>query len=279
MQAQPILALYTQLLGVGFLWVTIHCSGMCGPIIAGLVVHTHPRDEQSSSASHRWSVIKHVLAYQSGRGAMYVLLGLLAGFLGAQVENLVEPVAQTASLIISLILIVAGVTRLPPVIKLRARRQANKKAAAKNSSADLPDPTPLPKPPLSARFVSALTRRLPTRGRLDGPARMLVTGFMLGLLPCSLMFWVLGLSASSASMLHGPLLMLTLVALTTPVLLAAGLSTTLISHKWRRLGQHLIPGGMIFSGLWLGLIALAANGWIEHAHFHLGDTDYMLMLW
>lgn len=265
--------LYAQLIGVGMLWVTIHCSGMCGPIIAGLVIHTHPQDDGTSRWKHRWSVAKHVLAYQSGRSLMYAILGVCAGILGAQVEAAIQPIAAIASLIVSVLLILAGFSRLPDVIALRQtlrerRLQQGEQARARRV-------------PLSARFVAWMTRKLPSQERLSGALRMFVTGFMLGLLPCGLMFWVLGLSASSASPLHGGLLMVTLVAITTPVLVAAGLSTTLISPKLRQWGQHLVPAGMMFSGAWLGLIAMAANGWISHVHlpFTIAGNEYMFMLW
>lgn len=273
MDAQNILPLYAQLVGVGMLWVTIHCSGMCGPIIAGLVVHTHPRDSHTSVWRQRWSAVQHVLAYQSGRGVMYALLGMLAGLVGAQLEARVKPIAAIASLVVAILLILAGLMHLSVVQRWRARRRART-----SSTSNPPDTRNLP---LSARFVSAVMRRLPTPRQLGSRSRMLVTGFMLGLLPCSLMFWVMGLAASSASPLHGALLMLTLVMLTTPVLVAAGLSTTFISPRLRRLGQHAVPAGMIFSGAWLALISMAANGWIEHfhTHFHLGEKSYMFMLW
>lgn len=265
--------LYAQLIGVGMLWVTIHCSGMCGPIIAGLVIHNHPQDQGAPLWKHRWSVAKHVLAYQGGRGIMYIILGFFAGLLGAQVEAAVKPVAAISSLIVAILLVLAGFSRLPDVIALRTTLRARQARDGSKRS--------VRKPPLSARFVAWITRQLPSTEKLSGVSRMFVTGFMLGLLPCGLMFWVLGLSASSASSLHGALLMLTLVAITTPVLVAAGLSTTLISPRLRQLGQHIIPGGMMFSGAWLGLIAMAANGWINHVHlpFTLAGKEYMFMLW
>lgn len=273
MEFARVSPLYAQLIGVGMLWVTIHCSGMCGPIIAGLVIHSHPADERTSLWHHRWSVAKHVLAYQGGRGIMYIILGFFAGLLGAQVEATIQPVAAIASLVVAVLLILAGFSRLPDVIALRV-------ALRERKLRDQAEASPR-KPPLSARFVAWITRQLPSAERLKGTLRMFVTGFMLGLLPCGLMFWVLGLSASSASPLHGALLMLTLIAITTPVLVAAGLSTTLISPKLRQLGQHLIPGGMMFSGAWLGLIAMAANGWISHMHlpFTIAGKEYMFMLW
>ena len=36
-------ALWAQLVGVGILWVSIHCGGMCGPIVGGLIGHAESR--------------------------------------------------------------------------------------------------------------------------------------------------------------------------------------------------------------------------------------------
>lgn len=278
MDAENIMALYAQLVGVGFLWVTVHCSGMCGPIVAGLVVHTHPRDPKSSGWAHRASVLRYVLAYQSGRALMYALLGLLAGLLGAQVEARVQSVTAIASVLVAGGLLLAGLLRVPALSRRLARWRVQRRA---RRSADSCADRPSPRLPLSARFVGGLMRRLPRSPRLSGAPRMFINGFLLGLLPCMLMFWVLGLAASSASPLHGALLMVTLIAMTTPVLIAAGLSTTLISPRLRRFGHYIVPFGMIFSGIWLGLIALAANGWIQHIHlpFTLAGQKLVIMLW
>lgn len=275
MSDQSVLPLYAQLLGVGILWVTIHCSGMCGPIMAGLVIGTGTTDAVTQPWRHRWSVAKQVFAYQSGRGIMYALLGMSAGFLGARVETAVQTVASFASLTVALALLIAGFLKLPDVVAIRQALAARRRTA--NAEAGHPPP----KPKLTTRFVGAMMRALPSAQQLSGPARMFVVGFILGLLPCSLTFWVLGLSAASTSPLHGALLMLVLIALTTPVLLAAGLSTTLISPRLRRYGANLVPFGMMLSGIWLLLISLAANGLIAHAHLPLrfGDREYMLMLW
>lgn len=271
MESTNVLPLYAQLVGVGVLWVTIHCSGMCGPIMAGLVVGGRPKDSPDSPWQHRWSVIQNVLAYQGGRGLMYAMLGMSAGIIGASLETFIQPITALTSLLVAFALLAAGFLSLPDVIAIRHSLAQRRNAAPSSSNG----------PNLTARFVSKMMRLLPSPEQLHGPPRMFATGFILGLLPCMLMFWVLGLAAASNSPLHGALLMLTLIALTTPVLLAAGLSTTLIHPRWRRFGSTLVPAGMMFSGLWLLLIGLAANGIIDHAHlpFTIGDSEFTLMLW
>src|SRR5690625_1345202 len=178
MEFARVSPLYAQLVGVGMLWVTIHCSGMCGPIIAGLVIHNQPQDKTLPLWKHRLTVAKQVLAYQGGRGIMYIILGFFAGLLGAQVEAAVKPVAAIASLVVAGLLIIAGFSRLPDVIALRV---ALRERQQRNASA----PAQRRKPPLSARFVAWITRQLPSSEKLSGALRMFVTGFMLGLLPRS----------------------------------------------------------------------------------------------
>ena len=63
-----------QVVGLGVLWVSLHCAGMCGPILAGLAVGG---PELLAGARVRRGA-RRVLAYQSGRAAMYALLGALA---------------------------------------------------------------------------------------------------------------------------------------------------------------------------------------------------------
>src|SRR5690625_932494 len=119
MEFARVSPLYAQLVGVGMLWLTIHCSGMCGPIIAGLVIHNQPQDKTLPLWKHRLTVAKQVLAYQGGRGIMYIILGFFAGLLGAQAEAAVKPVAAIASLGAAGLRIVAGFARRREVIAWR----------------------------------------------------------------------------------------------------------------------------------------------------------------
>lgn len=277
MSEPTVLALYAQLLGIGVLWVSVHCSGMCGPIIAGLVVSSRTEGASTKRSKQAIADAGGVLLYQGGRALTYILLGATAGLLGSAVEGWVQGLARTSGVLVAIALIIFGFLQFPDIQGLRADlRRIRQEKRAKEQTA----PTP-PKPPASARAVAKLFRMLPSKERFGARGRMFISGVILGLLPCSLMFWVLSLSAASASPLHGAGLMLTLIALTTPVLLIAGTSSGLLSGRWRRAGAYAIPIGMIFSGFWLGLIAAAANGWIPHAgvDLNIGGKEYMWMLW
>ena len=110
---------------------------------------------------------------------------------------------------------------------------------------------------------------------------MAAFGFVLGFLPCVLMFWVLGIAASTASIAHGAAVMVLLVVMTTPVLLAAALGSSLPGVFRRFRSDRVIGAAMLVSGVWLALIAAAANGWIGHVHipFEIGGRELVIMLW
>jgi len=240
---------YSQILSIGLLWVTIHCAGMCGPIIAGV---TSSRGAQASLGQRAW----RVLAYQLGRALTYAGLGMAVGLLGAVFETSIRSFANAAGLVMSAGLVLMGIAQIP-WIRHRLPHMPGQTSQA-----------------WSTRLLGVLRG---ARQMGDFP-RLFVTGMILGFLPCMLMFWVLSVAASTASPLHGAGVMVLLVAMTTPVLLFASLAAQLPIRKY---GERLIPFSLIFSGVWMGLVAIAANGWIEHVHlqFKLGGEGYVFMLW
>lgn len=244
-----------QVLGLGVVWVSLHCAGMCGPIVAGLA----GSGAEGSRGPRVGRGAARVLTYQAGRAAMYAILGALAGWIGHAAEAVVADVAKIAGLVLAAVLIVAGVLQ-----GIGARR-----------------PKVGEGPPLSARIVRTILRAIAKAWPERLPGRLAAVGFAMGLLPCMLMFWVLSLSASTASASQGALLMLTLVAMTTPVLLIAGCGPLIATPGAQRIGRWLVPAGVVLSGVWLGLVSVAANGWIEHQwlEFTAFDRQYFVMFW
>lgn len=51
---------------------SLHCVGMCGPLVMSVPVHHLPRDKK----------VTGILLYQLGRIGTYVVLGVIAGLLG-----------------------------------------------------------------------------------------------------------------------------------------------------------------------------------------------------
>ncbi|MFU8804484.1 MAG: sulfite exporter TauE/SafE family protein [Bradymonadaceae bacterium] len=262
MEANPYLAHYVQLMSVGLLWVTVHCVGMCGPIMGGLTAGRGLHDQ--SRTRRLLASAQGVLAYQGGRALTYLAMGAVAGLAGAAMETWIRGMTQVAGLVVAVALIAAGMAKWPVVARFwRARLNGMNPGR------------------FTGAFLGRVMRSLNRRFSAPGARRMFVFGVALGLLPCMLMFWVLGLAASTASPFHGAMLMGGLVIMTTPVLLIAGCSTGLAGGKLRALGAYLVPLAMILSGVWLGLIAMAANGWISHVHlpFEFAGHKLVVMLW
>ena len=259
---ESVLPQYTQLLGLGVFWVSLHCSGMCGPIMASLA------SGGPLAGAGRWAQAKHrsgrVLSYQLGRAMVYGLLGAAAGLAGVAVEATIRDVAMASGLIVAVGLVASGVVQLPPIQRrLEVRRIKGGRSA------------------WASRMINGVLGRMARWWPGWLPGRMVALGFVMGLLPCMLMFWVLSLSASTASPLHGALLMVGLVGMTTPVLIFVGCAPVIASAKVRGFGQKLLPVAVVASGLWLGLISAAANGWIGHSwvNFEAAGTGFTIMFW
>lgn len=244
-----------QLVVVGFLWVSLHCVGMCGPIVAGLVAaDSDPDDARPVGRS-----AGRVLAYQAGRAVTYALLGAAAGLAGKTVNTVIHGIGDVAALAMGALLLGAGVWRTIGdlgVVSAPSGGWVGRKLG---------------------RAARQITRLVPATGNW----RFALFGAVMGFLPCMLMFWVLGLAASTGNPLSGAGLMVGLVAMTTPVLLAAGTSHALATGLLRRHSETIVGIALMISGVWLGLIGAAANEWIGHAslQFAVGEQTFRLMFW
>jgi len=248
---------YLQLLGVGLVWITLHCAGMCGPIVIGL-------DLGGTLAAHRdgrrpplSSALINLSLYQTGRSITYGLLGALAGLGGKLLQELFLNVSRVAGLLVAALLLAAGLRGL---LGIKLLTDSGEGGGAMKGS-----------------FFAPLIRRARA---LNPRLQRLALGVILGWLPCMIPLWVLGLAASTQSPLHGALLMILLVWMTSLVIFGAGLAPALLR---RRLGvaRWLLPALLILSGVWMGLVSAGANEWIAHASFGftLWGEGYVIMLW
>ncbi len=244
-----------QLLAIGILWVSLHCVGMCGPIVAGL---NAAHGELAPGEGRWWRVgrgVRRILAYQGGRAVTYAGFGLAAGWLGGSIEAVIGQVGNVAALGAGgLLILLAG-------YRLLGRGPSGTGGLGQRLG----------------RAARRLGRLFPTRG----PARFAAFGFVMGFLPCMLMFWVLGLAASTADPLAGAALMVGLVAMTTPVLVLAGAGPLIAGGPLRRHGDAIVSAALAVSGLWLLLVGAAANGWVGHlaVDFTLAGRTYQMMFW
>lgn len=259
---QGIGALYIQLFSLGILWVSIHCSGMCGPIMAGLIQYEIPSNMGGHDLSHK---LKGVFLYQLGRALTYGTIGAMLGWVGLAIDAQARQFSRIAGLITAVVLLAVA---LHPIYQHIATKLRKNRAVTKAPSSTL-----------SSSYMTHVIRRLQKRLPQKGVKRMFFYGVVLGLMPCMLMFWVMQLAIASAHPFHGAMLMLGLVFLTTPILAAAA-SFTQLKIFGGRAGNWLTSLSMLISATWIGLISAAANGWIDHVHtsMMIFGKPYMLML-
>lgn len=246
---------YVQLVLLGAAMALAHCGGMCGPIVMSLRFGM----EQERRRGRALHALLQLACYQGGRGIIYGLAGALVGTLamlladagaGAEVGGYLKTVSNWLILAVAVGFIVAALLRIYP------RRDAPVTGAG----------------PL-ARLGARVTRRL--QGRPLRRAGLM--GLVMAFIPCGLPIWALGLAAVAANPIDGAALMLLFVVLTTPPLLPFAIAPGMLPRLSPRAGARLQTGALLFSGVWLSLIGLAANEVIPHAEVHVGGV--MIRWW
>ncbi|MFO0574839.1 MAG: sulfite exporter TauE/SafE family protein [Polyangia bacterium] len=250
---------YAQLLGLGLVWVSAHCAGMCGPLLVGLDV----AGVRSGRSALRGA--GQVLLYQLGRSLTYAWLGALCGLLGAGLSRILRPAG-------SLLALALGVAALWPLLRpLLQRLQLGGQQARPapelvrlRRSADEGKSFQLRSVERAQGFLRPLLES-------THPLRPLALGAAMGLLPCMLVGWALGLAALSGSALRGALVMLLLCAMTTPMLLTVtALPRLALFRTQGGLRTRLARVLPAVAGVWLLLCGAAGLGLI--AHQHIGVT-------
>jgi len=233
---------YAQLLSLGVLWTSFHCAGMCGPLLIGLDVAGIGRRDSA------WRGALQILTYQAGRGLTYAGLGGLCGLLGA---GLNRGFGQATALLA----MAMGVLSIGVVARRQSRASGGGRPILLRQTA----------PPSLGQQLGSMARQLLSElVRSRAPLRSLALGAAMGFLPCMIAFWALGLAALTGSALHGALVMLLLVAMTTPGLLVLTLLPRL--GLWPRRGGALAAYLPAVSGVWLLLVGAAGLGLVPHLH-------------
>lgn len=256
---EAIQAAYLQLLSVGLVWISLHCAGMCGPILVGLDVAGVAQGRTAKRG------VLGVLTYQLGRAFSYGLMGAFAGLVGAGFARGLSEAAGYATLALGVVVVGLGVRGLTAS---RARKKQPTLAIERGGRPAT----------WATRMGRKLSAVLAPLSHSSDPVKLLALGAAMALLPCMITFWVLGLAATTASPAHGALLMLLLVAMTTPVLVGVTLLPRVVGGRLRRLGAKAAYALLLVSGVWFVLVGSASLDLIPHAHVPLGE-DYVLMFW
>lgn len=259
--ASTVESAWLQLMSVGIVWISLHCVGMCGPLLSGLDVGGAARGARVPEG------IGRVLLYQGGKAVTYATFGAFAGLMGASVRSILTQAG-------GLLALALGVGVLAFAVGVRSRHSMGELA-----------PIAITRKPSSSsslrahfRDLTALIHRVAFDPR---PSRAFFLGALLGFLPCMIPLWVLSLSALSGSVVHGALLMIALVAMNTPVLLGVTLLPRALSQRLGR-AERVMPRVLLgVSGVWFLLVGLAGLRVIAHAH--VGWTAFgrhwMIMFW
>lgn len=171
-----------------------HCAAMCGPFLAFAAASDEVR-----GAGHRR--IPAMFAYHGGRLAAYLVVGIVAGTLGAGVERLgaLAGVGRGAAIVAGALMVAWG---LNTVLALRGWRLGASHG-----------------PAILQRALGGVVRRV---GDLPPLSRAGLTGLATALLPCGWLYAFAAAAGGTASPLRAALVMAIFWTGTLPVMVALG---------------------------------------------------------
>lgn len=194
-----------------------HCAGMCGGFACFYAA-------EPGSARQRWAAA----AYHGGRLASYVLLGVLAGALGAGVDATARlaGVARPAALLAGLLMAAWGVVTI-------ARAAGVRLPAGQLLS------------PARAAFQALLQRM----HRRPPAVRAAALGLLTTLLPCGWLYVFVATAGGTGSPWRGALVMAAFWAGTVPVLAGLGVAVQRASGPLRRRMPVVTAAVLVLIGL------------------------------
>lgn len=206
---------------------SLHCLGMCGPLIMAYSLHIRGGDTAQAPVAALWAQgITHHLAFHAGRIFTYGLLGGLAALL-AQVtafNQVLGNIRGGFTLGAGFLMVAFGLILLKVI------------------------PFPLLSlPPFGV--ASFWGRFLPPLFHSQSPFAKLGLGLAAGFLPCMLSWAMIVKAATAANPLAGFLTTASFGAGTMPVLFFTGLSASLLSLKVRFFGERIAAFAVVLMGV------------------------------
>lgn len=232
MQLLSTLPIYITLL-LAALAGSLHCIGMCGPILVGFsqsFVATTPLTVNGSSTPAT-SMTRDFVWYHAGRIWTYAMLGLLAGGIGQQFRDASTIIGwqRPASIMLGVAVVLSGIALAGVIPGLKL--DAGKGGCGIDK---------LSRFPLLASLV-----------RGQGVAPRLLLGVIMGLLPCGLVYAMLVTVASLPSPVHAAAGMVVFGIGTLPSLTLVLLATNLVPARWRVHGSRLAAVCVILTGVFM----------------------------
>ncbi len=208
---------------------SLHCLGMCGPIVLAYSLQFKQRGTGATLSSSFRSGFIHHLGFHSGRLLVYVSLGVGAAafFHFAGMSQFLSHFRGWIVLLGGVLMVYFGlvflkILRLPGLLS---------NSSVGNGS-------------LLRRFVSSGINS-------PRPGSKIILGMATGFLPCGLSWAMVARAAATQNIAEGFLVMAAFGLGTVPVLFLSGLAATFLSLRIKLLGERLAACSLIFLGLLL----------------------------
>ncbi len=229
---------------LGFLSSFSHCYGMCG----GFVMAYSLKTDSLSAGFNR--IIPHLL-YNSGRVITYSFLGMLFGWLGGTLQNIIQDAQSFLFILSGLFMILIGLD-LAGWINLRSKSELPGMKAYKI---------------VIGKLLSNLSS-----------GNIFLYGLVLGFIPCGLVYIAGAQAITSESPTQGILVMMVFGLGTIPALFLLGMGAQYFNIKFR---QRIIKIAAVLVMLF-GLITVVKGGlkltdlpmpWMKHSiHQHMDNV-------
>jgi uncharacterized protein len=217
---------------------SLHCIGMCGPIVLAIPV-----------TRGRWTTfIAGRLLYNLGRVVTYTVMGAAVGLLGAGV--LLPVFQQNLSILAGIIIILSA-------------------AAKRYFSLSVPVPSPV------SALLQRLQSRIAGLLREQSTGALFLLGILNGLLPCGFVYVAMTAAAVSAHALSGMLFMAGFGLGTIPAMLGFSFSPRVLSPNVRTMIGKILPLFTVFVGVFL--IVRGLNLGIPFISPKLGSSTPQMM--
>lgn len=214
---------------------SLHCIGMCGPILLGLSQSFNASKEKTSDADGDSKVVKSntfdFVWYHIGRIWTYGMLGFIAGLLGRELGTRSSWLGwqQTVGLGFGAIVVLTGLALLGVLPGVNLDRLLHSCAFKRFG----------PK-----RWFRSLIQQRTAGSRL-------LIGASMGLLPCGLVYGALLIAISVQSPLYSAIGMIAFGIGTIPALSAVLIGANLIPSRWRAHGSRMAGVVVMLTGAWM----------------------------
>jgi uncharacterized protein len=213
---------------------SLHCIGMCGPVVMGCIA---PRPVEISisgstaALSTKASAITPHLLYNSGRVISYSIIGMAAGLIGS--AALISARLQSGfGIAFGFLMIMMALFQMNIYPKFFRRGKKNS---------------------FSHKILSSVKESKASEAKF-------LIGFLTPLLPCGLLYGMAAHAAASSSPVTGALEMGAFALGSAPALLVTGLLSGMIGARIRKLGTTFATVLLVI----MGILTIARGAGIYH---------------